>query len=179
MKINQIALSKYQRSGLFLTVVIGFMLPIGVLLCSTALAQTKTCLELLKAAGVTDADTVAASFTGGKCTEVKLAKATVFYRHHTDSNDQKGRYLSTNKYTNNVDAIKNLALNQAWGNKATMLTSVTVPAGTVTYQGTVAPVKPEACYPGGGQQTFIANSKDAAIQWSASQALTVLKFVCP
>ncbi len=145
----------------------------------TAVAQQKTCVELLKAANVTDADTVAKSFKDSNCIEVKLAKATIFYRHHTNDTDQKGRYLSSNQYTTNVDAIKKLALKQEWGNKALKITSVTLAAGTVTYQGIVAPQDPAACYPGGGQQTFIVNSKDASIQWSTSQNLTVSTFVCP
>lgn len=153
--------------------------PVNNLPMQTAVAQQKTCEELLKAAGVTDAATVAASFKDSKCTEVKLTKATTFYRHHTDDKDQKGRYLSANRYTNNVDAIKTLALNQLWGNKATKITFVSLPSGTVTYQGIVAPQDPATCYPGGGQQTFIVNSKDTSIQWSASQNLTVKTFVCP
>jgi hypothetical protein len=169
-----------QRSLLAIAALaVSTIFPMNKLCFQAAVAQQKTCADLLKAAGVTDAATVAASFKDSKCTEVKLAKTTVFYRHHTDNNDQKGRYLSTNQYANNVDAIKNLALNQAWGNKATKITTVSLPAGTVTYQGLVAPQDPATCYPGGGQQTFIVNSKDVSIQWSSSQNLTVKTFVCP
>lgn len=144
-----------------------------------ATSQQKTCVDLLRASSVTDADTVAKSFKDSKCTEVKLTKATTYHRHHTGDNDQKGRYLSSNKYTSNLDAIKNLALRADWGNKATKITSVILPIGTVTYQGIVASQEPSGCYPGGGQQTFIINSKDTAIQWSASQDLIVKTFTCP
>jgi hypothetical protein len=49
----------------------------------------------------------------------------------------------------------------------------------LTYQGIVGPQAPATCYPGGGQQIFIKDSKDPNIQWSASQNLTVQSFSCP
>jgi hypothetical protein len=38
---------------------------------------------------------------------------------------------------------------------------------------------PRSCYPGGGQQTFIENSKDPQIIWVEGPALTRRPFSCP
>jgi hypothetical protein len=148
----------------------GFSLTIPQL--SSAIVQQKTCAEMI---GASDA----ATFKDSQCEEVKLTQATSFYRYHSDDTNKFGRFMTTNKYGNNVDVIKNLALKQIWGNKATKIITVTLPTGTITYQGIVAFQDPAACYPGGGQQTYIVNSKDPNIQWSASQPLTVNNFVCP
>lgn len=137
-----------------------------------AVAQQKTCAEMI---GASDA----ATFKDSQCKEVKLTQATNFYRYHSDDTNKFGRFMTTNKYSNDVDVIKNLALKQSWGNKATKIITVTLPSGTATYQGIVAFQDPATCYPGGGQQTYIVNSKDPNIQWSASQPLTVKNFVCP
>lgn len=139
---------------------------------SKAIAQQKTCTEMI---GASDA----ATFKDSQCKEVKLTQATNFYRYHSDDTNKFGRFMTTNKYSNNVDVIKKLALKQTWGNKATKIITVTLPTGTITYQGIVALQDPATCYPGGGQQTYIVNSKDPNIQWSASQPLTVNSFVCP
>lgn len=123
-------------------------------------------------------ETVAATFKDGKCTKVVLSEPQTFVRYyHTDTN-KKGRYLTTDRFQLNVDAIRTLALNQDWGNRAERMVMVTVPAGTAVFQGVVAPVTPVSCYPGGGQQTFIENSKDPALVWADGPALTLQPFSC-
>ena len=79
-----------------------------------------------------------------------------------------------------MEAIRNLALDQKWipPNQATKVVSVTLPAGTTVYQGIVAPQNPADCYPGGGQQTFIKDSRDANIQWGEGRAITVTSLSC-
>jgi hypothetical protein len=57
--------------------------------------------------------------------------------------------------------------------------TVTLPAGTTVYQGIVAPQNPASCYPGGGQQTFIKDSRDPNIKWSEGESITVEPFSCP
>jgi hypothetical protein len=122
---------------------------------------------------------IAVTFLNSKCQEVKLKHPRIFYRYYSSSQNKYGRYLTTNKYKTNVEVIKNLALNQSWGNEATMIDTITLPAGTITYQGIVGPQAPKECYPGGAQQTFIQDSKDPNIKWSEGQNLVVKKFSCP
>ncbi|HIK08075.1 MAG TPA: hypothetical protein IGS40_25895 [Trichormus sp. M33_DOE_039] len=122
---------------------------------------------------------IAVTFLDSKCEAVTLKQPQTFYRYYSSNDNKYGRYLTTDKYKTNVDVIRNLALNQAWGNKATIRLKVTLPAGTTVYQGIVAPQTPTSCYPGGGQQTFIQDSKDPNIKWSEGKNLTVKDFSCP
>ncbi|MEH2054704.1 MAG: hypothetical protein V7K97_00695 [Nostoc sp.] len=122
---------------------------------------------------------IAVTFLHSKCQEVKIEQPQTFYRYYSNSGNKYGRYLTTNKYKTNVAVIKNLALNQAWGNEATMIETITLPAGTITYQGIVGAQAPVKCYPGGAQQTFIKDSQDPNIKWSEGQNLIVKKFSCP
>jgi hypothetical protein len=124
---------------------------------------------------------IAATFEDSKCEAVTLEQPQTFYRYYSSSSNKYGRYLTTDKYTTNVDVINNLALNQDWGNQATMMLEVTVPAGTTVYEGIVAPqISPlTLCYyPGGSQQTFIMDSRDPNIKWSEVGNLTVKDFTC-
>jgi hypothetical protein len=125
------------------------------------------------------ASDIAVTFLNSKCQEIKLEQPQTFYRYYSSSGNKYGRYLTTDKYKTNVEVIKNLALNQAWGNQATMIETITLPAGMITYQGIVAPQAPAECYPGGAQQTFIKDSKDPNIKWSDGEKLVVEKFSCP
>ena len=77
-------------------------------------------------------------------------------------------------------AIRNLALDQKWNppNQATKVVSVTLHAGTIVYKLIVAPLNPADCYPGGWQQTFNKNSRDANIQWGEGRATTVTSLSC-
>lgn len=122
---------------------------------------------------------IAATFLESKCTRSTLTAPTTFFRYFSSDSNRKGRYLTTDQFRESTEVIRKLALNQAWGNQARRQLSVTVPAGTAIYQGTVAPQAPSACYPGGGQQTFIENSKDPAIVWSDGPELTWQPFSCP
>ncbi|AUS99261.1 hypothetical protein CLI64_01995 [Nostoc sp. CENA543] len=122
---------------------------------------------------------IAVTFLDSKCEAVTLKQPRTFYRYYSSDSNKYGRYLTTDKYKNNLDVIRKLALNQAWGNQATMRLKVTIPAGTTVYQGIVAPQTPASCYPGGGQQTFIKDSKDPNIKWSEGKSMTVTEFTCP
>ncbi len=124
-------------------------------------------------------DNIAITFRGAKCKKVKLQMPQTFFRYYHDDNNKKGRYLTTDQYQTNEEVIKNLALNQEWGNKAEKMLSITLPAGTIVYQGIVAPQIPASCYPGGGQQTFIEDSRDPNLFWTEGPDLTVQPFTCP
>jgi hypothetical protein len=109
---------------------------------------------------------------------VKLEKAQDFYRYFGNSVSKYGRYLTSDQYTTNSEAIKKLALNQDWGNPASKKVTVTLPAGMTVYQGIAAPQNPATCYPGGGQQIFIKDSRDATIKWSDGEDVTIQSFCC-
>lgn len=122
---------------------------------------------------------IAATFLNSQCKAVKLKMPQTFFRYHSTDQNKFGRYLTTDQYQTNAEVIRNLALNQSWGNQATTMLSVTLPAGTTVYQGIVGPQTPPTCYPGGGQQTFIVDSKDPAILWVSGPAMTIAPFSCP
>lgn len=122
---------------------------------------------------------IAITFLDSKCQAVKLKQPQKFYRYYSSSTNKYGRYLTTNRYKTNVEVIRNLALNQEWGNQATTILKVTVPAGTTVYQGIVAPQTPAQCYPGGGQQIFIQDTRDPNIKWNDIGNLTIEEFSCP
>lgn len=121
---------------------------------------------------------IAATFLNSKCKAVTLETSQTFYRYYSGNNNKFGRYLTTESYTTNTEVIRKLALNQDWGNQATMKLEVTLPAGTVVYQGIVGPQVPAACYPGGGQQTFIQNTRDPGITWTEKGNMVVELFSC-
>jgi hypothetical protein len=121
---------------------------------------------------------IAVTFLNSKCQEVKLEHPQTFYRYYSSSENRYGRYLTTDKYKTNVEVIRNLALNQSWGNKATMIQPVILPAGTTIYQGIVAPQTPTQCYPGGGEQTFIKDTRDPNIKWSEGHNIVLKDFNC-
>ena len=126
---------------------------------------------------------IAVTFLEGKCTEITLEEPTTFYRYYTLGEDgiekgKYGRYLTTDKFNNNSDVIVKLALDQDWGNKANLIETVTLPAGTTVYQGITSPQNPPDCYPGGGQQTFIIDSKDINIIWSDGEKIDEIEFSC-
>ena len=122
---------------------------------------------------------IAVTFLDSKCKKVKLLMSQTFFRYYSNETNKKGRYLTTEQYQTNVEAITNLALNQTWGNKAEKILSITLPAGTTVYQGIVAPQNPTSCYPGGGQQTFIEDTKDSNLFWTEGPILTLQPFTCP
>ncbi len=119
---------------------------------------------------------IAITFLEGKCTEKALEEPITFYRYYTLNDDgtekyKFGRYLTTDKFDNNGEVIIKLALDQDWGNKANLIETVTLPEGTTVYQGITGPQNPPDCYPGGGQQTFIVDSRDPDIIWSEGEKI--------
>jgi hypothetical protein len=125
---------------------------------------------------------IAVTFLSSKCKKVKLLMPQTFFRYYSNESNKKGRYLTTEQYQTNVEAIANLALDQTWGNKAEKMLSITLPAGTTVYQGIVAPQTQNltSCYyAGGGQQTFIEDSKDPNLVWTEGPILTLQPFICP
>lgn len=122
---------------------------------------------------------IAVTFLGSKCKKVTLLMPQTFFRYYSNETNKKGRFLTTEQYQTNAEAIRYLALNQAWGNKAEKMLSITLPAGTTVYQGIVASQNPTSCYPGREQQTFIEDSKSPNLFWTEGPILTLQPFTCP
>lgn len=124
---------------------------------------------------------IAVTFLDSKCEAITLKQPQTYYRYYSSDSNKYGRYLTTEKYETNVEVIRKLALNQSWQppNKATLIEKVTLPAETKVYIGIVAPQTPAKCYPGGGKQVFIQDSKDTNIKWSDGENLVVKDFSCP
>lgn len=96
------------------------------------------------------------TFQNAKCVEVTLRNDLKLMRVFSSDNAQ-GTYFTTTCLMSPRYAIRKLALKQEWGNRATKIVEVTVPAGTTIYIGIAAFQDPEALYPGGAQQTVVVD----------------------
>ncbi|MGA9380818.1 MAG: hypothetical protein WBV73_18795 [Phormidium sp.] len=156
-------------------------------LAGNSYAQLKSNQPTLQAQGTTTTtapscplpESIAVTFLRSECRQVQLKEPKTYYRYYSNDGNKFGRYLTTNRYNKNVEVIRNLALKQEWGNQATIMLQVTVPAGTKVYEGIVAPQDPQSCYRGGAQQTFIEDSKDPKLKWSSGTPMQVEAFKCP
>jgi RHS repeat-associated protein len=95
----------------------------------------------------------------------RLDHDEVFYRVYSDPARMKGPFLTADYFTSSEQAIKMLALRADFGNKATHIVSVLVPAGTVIARGIAGPQPPSDKYPGGASQVMIGNPADPRIKW--------------
>lgn len=84
------------------------------------------------------------------------------YRPSGGSADEVGRYISRTPQNGGLQSQLDSALNPQWGNTTTTITEVTVPKGTVIYEGTAGPqiIKDSlgnrvGMLPGGGNQIYI------------------------
>jgi len=95
---------------------------------------------------------VAASFRGGKYTQVVYADAVRLYRVYGGRSSQLGSFWTTSPPTGALRSRIELALNPRWGNSASQIARIDVPAGTTMYEGFAAAQGPLV---GGGKQVFI------------------------
>ncbi|MFZ5598191.1 MAG: RHS repeat domain-containing protein [Bacillota bacterium] len=103
-------------------------------------------------------DDVAKTFTGGSYTQKVLTEDTTFYRVYGGKAGKVGSYMSRIPQNGGMQSQIDLALNPAWGNTASSVTKVTVPKGTVIYEGTAAPQVINGgagSLLGGGNQVYI------------------------
>ena len=101
---------------------------------------------------------VAETFTGASYTQTVLQTDTVFYRVSTNEAGKVGSYMTRTPQMGGMQSQLDLALNPEWGNTAQVVTKVTVPKGTVIYEGTAAPQVINGgagMLPGGGNQIYI------------------------
>lgn len=102
-------------------------------------------------------DAVVATFRSGSYSEVVLDEATTLYRVYGGEAGQLGSYWSRTAPTGPMQAQIDLALNPEWGNLATDVASIRVPAGTTIFEGAVAAQSLPAggALLGGGSQVYI------------------------
>lgn len=81
---------------------------------------------------------VVETFTGGSYTKTILTEDTTFYRVYGGDAGKVGRYMSRTPQNGGIQSQMDLALNPKWGNTTEFVTTVTVPKGTVIYEGTAA-----------------------------------------
>jgi RHS repeat-associated protein len=85
---------------------------------------------------------VAETFAGGRYGERVLQDETVFYKVHGGRSGPIGRgggtFVSPNPQVGGTQSQIDLALRPEWGNTATKVTRIRVPAGTVVYEGLVS-----------------------------------------
>lgn len=72
-------------------------------------------------------------------TKKVLTEDTTFYCVYGGGAGEVGLYMSRTPQLGGMQSQLDLALNPKWGNAATHVTKVTVPKGTVIYEGFAAP----------------------------------------
>jgi len=81
---------------------------------------------------------VAETFNGAVYKETVLTEETTFYRVYGGNSGKVGSYMTRVPQNGGTQSQIDLALNPEWGNTAQYTTNVTVPKGTVIYEGTAA-----------------------------------------
>lgn len=104
-------------------------------------------------------DSVAATFRSASYDEVVLSQDTLLYRVYGGEAGPIGGYWSRTPPTGPMQAQIDLALNPQWGNLATDVATIKVPAGTTIYEGAAAAqsLPGGGTLLGGGNQVFIPN----------------------
>ena len=103
-------------------------------------------------------ENVAKNFRSGSYERITLEKDATFYRVYGGKADKVGSYMSATPQNGGMQSQIDLALNPEWGNTATNVCKVNVPAGTTIYSGTAAPQiinNGTGTLMGGGSQIYI------------------------
>ena len=83
-------------------------------------------------------DDIANSFRSSTYTEKILTEDTVFYRVYGGDAQMVGNYMSRTPQNGGIQSQFDLGLNPTWGNTAESIVEVTVPKGTIIYEGSAA-----------------------------------------
>lgn len=104
-----------------------------------------------------NADTVVSSFRSGSYTEVVLQEQTTLYRVYGGSAAEIGPYWTRTAPSGPLQSQLDSALNPAWGNTATEVATIRVPAGNTIFEGVAAgqPIRGGGSIIGGGNQVYI------------------------
>ena len=103
-------------------------------------------------------ESIANTFRSGTYTKKLLTEDTTFYRVYGGGSGEVGLYMSRTPQSGGLQSQLDLALNPKWGNAATNVTKVTVPKGTIIYEGFAGPqtINDGAGFlMGGGNQIYI------------------------
>lgn len=95
---------------------------------------------------------VAETFRGGSYTATTLSKPTTLYRVYGGNAGEIGGYWTRTAPSGPLQSRIDLALSPEWGNTATQVTKINVPAGQKIFEGFAAP---QGGLVGGGSQVFI------------------------
>jgi type VI secretion system secreted protein VgrG len=98
-------------------------------------------------------------FKGGKYTEKALKKDFIGYRLHHGGHPAYpvGKWVTKSRVPPGLEGKLRCALDPTWGNNATMVARIRIPAGTHVFEGAFAPQS--GAYVGQGQQLCIAAPK--------------------
>ena len=107
-------------------------------------------------------EAVVKTFRSGSYTMTKLTSTTTLYRAYGGLGRELGSYWSRVRPSGPMQAQIDSALNPAWGNTATGVSTIQVPAGTLIYEGAAAAQTIQGgSVMGGGSQVFIPNVNPA------------------
>jgi RHS repeat-associated protein len=95
---------------------------------------------------------IANTFRSGSYTEKILNESTTLYRVYGGSAGQIGSFWTRTAPSGTLQSTIDLALNPQWGNAATRVAKIRVPAGTTIFEGAAAR---QGGLVGGGNQVFI------------------------
>ena len=111
--------------------------------------------------------TLASTFRGGSYYERVTTEPMVLYRAFTEGKFPLGRFWSRDFPAGPIQARMDSALNPAWGNEATAVSRIEVPAGTRYFEGSVAPqdVYAGGVLHGGGNQIVFQPGFDVPLEW--------------
>ena len=104
---------------------------------------------------------VAETFRGGSYTELTLNEPTIFYRAYGGQAQKLGAFWSRVRPTGPLQAQLDLAIKPEWGNKATEIATIRVPAGQTIYEGAAAS---QGALVGGGNQVYIPTIEPSWVQ---------------
>ncbi|EJN00284.1 hypothetical protein PMI40_03618 [Herbaspirillum sp. YR522] len=105
---------------------------------------------------------IASTFRSGTYAETVTTEPTALYRVYGGAADQLGGYWTTTAPSGPVQSIIDSALNPAWGNLATLVVKIEVPAGVRLYQGQAAA---QGGLVGGGNQVLFPRNVTIDPAW--------------
>jgi filamentous hemagglutinin len=94
---------------------------------------------------------IARTFRSGTYQEVVTAEPTTLYRVISDNGNPAGGYWTRTRPEGPLQSVIDSALDQNWGNTATRVVQMEVPAGTRLFEGVAAPQRGLV---GGGNQIY-------------------------
>ncbi|EEQ08594.1 hypothetical protein ymoll0001_41190 [Yersinia mollaretii ATCC 43969] len=100
---------------------------------------------------------IAGTFRSGSYKENITTEPTTLYRVYGGNSGELGAYWTRVKPTGPVQSVIDSALDPKWGNTATKVVEIKMPAGVKFYEGTAAQ---QSGLVGGGNQVYISGKVD-------------------